>query len=51
MKSRYCYAHVPKIKTRWVGPLVRLRRWLRRREPDMFEVGNYYAPIYPSKKV
>lgn len=49
MTSRYCYANVPKIRTRWVSPLVRFRRWLFRRNADVFETIGYNAPVFPKK--
>lgn len=50
MTSRYCYANVRKIKVRWVSPIARFRRWLARRDADVFEVCGYNAPVFPNRK-
>ena len=50
MTSRYCYCPMTsKRLCRRVSLMDKLRRWVRRREPDVYEVGGYYAPIYPGK--
>lgn len=55
MTSRYCYCP---MTARRIGRRMtladRFRRWQRirrdrRRQPELFPVGNYYAPVYPDK--
>lgn len=55
MKSRYCYCP---MTAKRIGRRMTLadlfHRWQRirrdrRNAPELFPVGNYYTPVYPSK--
>lgn len=55
MTSRYCYcpATAKRIGRR-MTLADRFRRWQRirrdrRKQPELFQFGNYYAPVYPCK--
>ena len=55
MKSRYIYCPMTAKRIgRRMTLADRFRRWQRirrnnRMQPDQYQVGNYYAPVYPGK--
>ena len=55
MKSRYCYCPMTAKRIgRRMTLADRFHRWQRIRRskknlPDLYPVGNYYAPVYPGK--
>lgn len=50
MTSRYVYCPMTSKRIgRRVTIMSRIRRWLNRREPDMFPIIGYNGPVYPGK--
>ena len=50
MKSRYVFCPMTSRKLgRRVSLLARIRRRLRRNDPDLYEIIGYCTPVYPGK--